>query len=447
MNVLKRAEELGATFADLRYMKIKELSILFTEDREVVTSNGIDEGYNLRVLYKNNWGYTSTTDELTEDDVKNAIRSAIGDEKVNIVFLPPKRDEVRIKPKYYMPSIEEKFKDLKKLKEELLNLDSRVKSVNIRYYEAEIEKYYESTEDREIKQSYVISGLSINVTARENDMIASASYSDATLMGYPLEVFDLNGILNVLKTRLNNQFIGIMPKAGEYTVILAPEVVGVFAHEAVGHLAEADLAVNGILYPLRSQKIAPEIVNIIDSPSSSHQSAIGYTVYDDEGVEGRDVYIIKDGFVNEFLTDRYFSAYLGEKPSGNASAEDFRNPILIRMRNTYFAPGNTSYEEMIRETKDGLLLVSTAGGQTSPDGTFQFGIQEGYVIENGGISKPLKIVGISGYTIETLKNVKEISKTIEFKAGYCGKEGQSVAVSTGGPYVKVEKMKVGGLIG
>ena len=45
MNVLKRAEELGATFADLRYMKIKELSILFTEDRDCLlyTSDAADE--------------------------------------------------------------------------------------------------------------------------------------------------------------------------------------------------------------------------------------------------------------------------------------------------------------------------------------------------------------------------------------------------------------------
>lgn len=91
--------------------------------------------------------------------------------------------------------------------------------------------------------------------------------------------------------RINNQFIGLTPKAGLYTVILSPDVSGVFAHEAIGHLAEADLSTNGILFPLRGKKIAPDSVTIMDSPLVQYPEGIGVTLYDDEGVEGRDVKI------------------------------------------------------------------------------------------------------------------------------------------------------------
>jgi len=116
------------------------------------------------------------------------------------------------------------------------------------------------------------------------------------------------------------------------------------------------------------------------------------------------------------------------------------------MRNTYISPGSYSYDEMIKEVKQGILLVSPRGGQTSPDGTFQFGIQEAYKIENGEVKEPLRNVGISGYTIETLRDIKAISKEFNVSPGYCGKDGQSVPVGVGGPYVLVENMKVGGII-
>lgn len=114
------------------------------------------------------------------------------------------------------------------------------------------------------------------------------------------------------------------------------------------------------------------------------------------------------------------------------------------MRNTFIEPGEMSKDEILQEVKEGYFLVSTLGGETSPEGTFQFGIQEGYRVENGELKEPLRNTGISGYTMETLSRIRRISKNFEMWPGFCGKGGQSVPVGTGGPYVLVEKMKVGG---
>lgn len=440
--ILARAEKLGAEFADLRYYEVKELIISSTEQGVYISTNGSDVGYALRVLYEGNWGYVSAS-SITSEDVKRATASAYGNGKVNITYLPPKKDEVKIKQKREVnKSIEEIVKDLEKIKSRLLN-ENNIKSVNIRFFMSNIHKEYYSTEEREISQEYVINGISVSATAREGDVVASAYQGAYTYKGYPLEIFDENEIIETVIKRLKNQLKGKVPKGGEADVILGPDVVGVFSHEAVGHLAEADLAINGILSKLRGQKIAQEFVTIQDSPFLDYDRAIGITVYDDEGVEGRDVKIIDKGVVSEFLVDRYYSAYLGERPSGNARAEDFRSPVLIRMRNTYMLPGNHSLDEMIRDIKEGYFLLSPLGGQTSPDGTFQFGIQEGYTIRNGEIAEPLRNIGIAGYTLETLGKITAVSKEFDIWQGFCGKGGQSVPVGTGGPYIKV-RVKVGG---
>ncbi len=441
--LLAKAEDIGAAFADLRYFKTKEISIVVTENRQYVSVNGIDEGYSLRTLYEGNWGYSSFV-KPKGNELENAIKGSYGNANINIVYLPPKHDTVNIKPKKPISkSPDEIASDIKSIKEELLR-DNRIKSVSIRYYQNDFYKEYHSTEDRDIVIQYTLSGLYINAVAQEGDIVASAFDGKSTYLGYPLEVFDINEMISTLKKRINNQLKGITPKAGEFETILAPDVVGVFSHEALGHLAEADLATNGILEPLRGKRIAPNYVSVVDSPQLPFNMAIGLTPYDDEGVEGREVKIVDKGIVSEFLVDRYYSTYLGERPSGNARAEDFRSPVIIRMRNTYMLPGEWNLNEIIEDIKDGYLLSSPLGGQTSPDGTFQFGIQEGYKIANGEIKEPLRNVGISGYTLETLNRISAVSKEFDVWPGFCGKGGQSVPVGTGGPYIKV-KIKVGGI--
>ncbi len=45
--------------------------------------------------------------------------------------------------------------------------------------------------------------------------------------------------------RAIQQLSAVSPRGGKFPVVLGPNVVGVFVHEALGHLAEADLALSG----------------------------------------------------------------------------------------------------------------------------------------------------------------------------------------------------------
>jgi TldD protein len=218
--------------------------------------------------------------------------------------------------------------------------------------------------------------------------------------------------------------------------------VGVFVHEAFGHLAEADLALSGgVLASNMGKKIGSPLVTFFDD--GTIEGAFGSFKYDDEGVPSQKTLLIKDGVVSGLMHNRETAQKFGVQPTGNARAEDFRVEPIIRMRCTYMAPRDQTLEELIKGVKAGYYFKSFRGGQANLDGTFQVGIQEGYEIQNGEIGDAVRNASISGNTLETLHHVDGVGKDFALGLGRCGK-GQTAFTGDGGPHMRVKEMIVGG---
>jgi TldD protein len=113
------------------------------------------------------------------------------------------------------------------------------------------------------------------------------------------------------------------------------------------------------------------------------------------------------------------------------------------MRNTFMAPRDHSFEELIEGIRAGYYFKSFRGGQANIDGTFQVGIQEAYEIVKGEIGEPVRGASISGNTLETLFKVDAAGKDFELSPGRCGK-GQTAFICDGGPHIRVKEVTVGG---
>jgi len=225
-------------------------------------------------------------------------------------------------------------------------------------------------------------------------------------------------------------------------VVLGPNVVGVFVHEAFGHLAEADLALSGgVLSNNLGKKIASDLVTFYDDGTIN--GAFGSFRYDDEGVPAQKTLLIKDGVVTGLMHNRETAKKFNVEPTGNARAEDFRVEPIIRMRNTFMAPRDYSFEELVADIRSGYYFKSFRGGQANIDGTFQVGIQEAYEIVNGELGEPVRNASISGNTLETLFKVDAVGKDFELWPGRCGK-GQTAFICDGGPHIRVREVTVGG---
>ena len=236
------------------------------------------------------------------------------------------------------------------------------------------------------------------------------------------------------------------PPSGKMNVVMDPSLTGVFIHEAFGHACEADeiIAKSSILEGRIGERVGVEGVNVYDDPTVD--GLRGSFAYDSEGTEARKRVLVEDGILKEFFHTLETATALGMEPNGAGRAMNFNVTPQARMGNTYVDGGDMTIEEIAEVTKEGVYLKDSYGGYVMPaKGQFYFTCQMGYFIENGEITDMMGNVGMSGMTLEVLQNTFAIGKTWDpaFK-GTCGKFGQWVPVTGGGPNLAVSNLVVGG---
>ncbi|MDO5021727.1 MAG: TldD/PmbA family protein [Eubacteriales bacterium] len=233
---------------------------------------------------------------------------------------------------------------------------------------------------------------------------------------------------------------GVYAKAGKKTCILSSDLAGMLAHEAVGHTVEADIVLGGsVALNLLNKQVASPLVSLVDFAHTAFGQTVPLPVYvDDEGTLAKDCVLIEDGILKNYMVNRELANVFNMEPCGNARAWDFNDEPLVRMRNTFILPGESSLEDMIASIDDGYYLLSSANGQADTTGEFMFGITCGYEIKNGKIGKAILDTTVSGVAFEMLKTVSMVGKDIKLSSsGFCGKK-QPMAVSLGGPAIKCE---------
>jgi len=235
-------------------------------------------------------------------------------------------------------------------------------------------------------------------------------------------------------------------KGGEYTVVLDPVLAGVFVHEAFGHLSESDFVYeNDRLRQIMvlGRKFGSTELNIVDS--AAIPGLRGSYKYDDEGVPATKTYLIREGELVGRLHSRETAAKMGEKPTGNARAINYRYPPIVRMTNTYIEPGSASFDQIIGDIKEGVYAKNWFGGTTSME-MFTFSAGETYMIRHGKLAEALRPVVLTGNVFTTLNNIDAIGDDLEMnQGGGCGKGAQMpLPVSNGSPHIRIRHCLVGG---
>jgi TldD protein len=235
--------------------------------------------------------------------------------------------------------------------------------------------------------------------------------------------------------------------AGELEVVVGPGSGGVLLHEAVGHGLEGDFNRHGTsLYSGRiGERVASELVTIYDDGNLPEER--GSISVDDEGTPGQHKVLVENGILRGYMQDRLNGSLMGMPSTGSGRRQSFRYLPQPRMCNTYMAGGESTHDEIVASVKRGLYAKSFAGGQVEiSKGDFVFMLAEGYLIEDGKLTTPIRGASLIGNGPEVMTRVVMTGNDAQFagRSYTCGKGGQSVPVGVGMPTVKLSRVTVGG---
>ncbi len=443
-----------ADYAEVRWEEVSRSRVAFQRDQLMALEASREAGGIVRALVNGAWGIAVFTDP---DEIPEKLRQAAAlarkaarhlKDPIRLAPVSPVRDTVRaeMKQDFREVPLEEKRKLAEAYNQLILGYSKEIVSTSVRYTDTIRRVIFANTEGTYIDQETPDVTLVLAAVARRNGDIQQAFESLGEAAGYEFALGKEEKALAAAKRAVD--LLSAQPvKGGRYTVILDPELAGVFIHEAFGHICEADFLLRN--EPMRrvmtlGKRFGVEALNVVEEGYLPGRR--GNSPYDDEGVPRRKIYLIKEGVLTGLMHSRATAHKTGMEPTGNARAVSWEHEPIVRMRNTYIEPGEASFEELLKGIDYGIYAKGAFGGQTEFE-QFTFSAAYAYEIRGGELGAMLRDVVLTGNVFDTLRNIELLGDDFQLKggAGGCGKGGQSpLPVTDGAPHVRIRDVIIGG---
>jgi TldD protein len=439
----------GVDYSEVRQHDVRKTRMVMIDGNLVANTQTSEGGVSGRVFNKGYWGFASTptqnkasVDQVVRKALDNAdAMSRFGSKSGLVMPMDSHVGEYGFNGKSPMSQ-----KECMDLLEGLHELSSRkytaLKSTTFMLHDEAHNKSLMTSNGSDVLNTIRRAAIYMVMTIEDDSgnpiELMEPISAKGSMAELDLSVGLLEGRLDELYEHLQAKRHAVPARGGEQTVVLAPCLAGMLAHEAMGHPCEADLVLGGsVTGNLVGQQIASDKITMIDFANTYEGEELMIPVYaDDEGTKAQDAVLIEDGILKQFMTSRETAAKLDIPSTGNARAYTFNDEPLVRMRNTAILPGKDKLDDMIAGVEDGYYLVKTGNGQADSTTEFMFGIDLAYEIKDGKLGSAIKDTTVSGTAINMLKTVDAVSDDMFWEcSGYCGKK-QPMVVSMGGPALR-----------
>jgi TldD protein len=444
----------GADHAEL-YFQHSRANAVSLEDGIVNAAHvTVDLGVGLRVVVGDRVGY-SYTEDLALPAMLSAARSAAAIARGGSSTTPqswtsvPAGSFYEIGVPWSEVDIEDKMPILRRVADLAKAGDAAIEKVRVGWQDMDEHVLIATLEGRLVMDRRPMTRLNVEVTARRGKQTQSNGSNLAARRG--IDFYDDAHLEKVAREAVDRTMVlfdARQPKPGEQPVVLTAGASGILLHEAIGHGMEADFnRKNTSIYSsMIGKRIAPEFVTIVDDGTMEHER--GALNFDDEGTPCERTVLVEGGILTSYLHDRISAKhYKMAQSTGSGRRESFRHPPLPRMRCTTMLDGPHSREEIIAQVRNGIIAETFTNGEVQIGaGDFTFYIKNGWLVEDGKITAPIRDANIIGNGPDVLEKVAMAANDSKLDTGgwTCGKHGQGVPVSQGLPTVLVSSMTVGG---
>ncbi len=477
---------IGADYVEARFIDSVSENYFSRNGKFLGIQEKPSRGMGIRVLVDGGIGFGSV-DRLKKDEVEDRLESIVKmaelSERERPIELSNEKTvedswEVPVKTPFEDISEEQKREFVKGLDKDIkdcgtgkLPFRSKIKNRILFFHTNTSEKYIANSDGSRIESDESFISLYILLNAKSKDDREQRMLGLGGTSGW--EWIEEENVRETV-IRESEKLVETVKKAENVgfnepvDVIVGPEVSGIMAHENVGHPSEGDRIMGremaqagGSFYrellgldkgasvkeSVKEQdvEIGSECVSVIDDPTI--EGSPGFYIYDDEAVEARSRYLIKNGQLNELLLNREFAAEFDTRSNGASRSAGYSREPIPRMSNTFFEPGEYSKEELVEDVDEGVLIESfTEWNIDDRRYHSKYVGLEAYLIKQGEVTeKMVRRPSLEMTTPSLLQSIDGVSDNYDYRMNFCGKSDpmQPISVSTGGPYLRIRDVNVG----
>jgi TldD protein len=452
-DVISKTLSCGGEYADIFIERREQTSIVIEDQKLEKIITGTKTGAGIRLLSHGKTFYAFSND-LSErallQAASEASKSASGKKGKVVIDLEtnrPRRDFF-VKELPENVALKSKIKIVRTIDNAARGFDSRIKQVSAIYRDA-VQKVQMANSEGSVTEDVRIYTTAVVQVIAVQDFIVQTGYEPiGGFIGFELfEQHDVEAISLKAARRAVMMLSARKAPGGRMPVVITSRAGVTMIHEAIWHGLEADLAQQGlsVFSNKKGIQVASKLITVIDDATLPYKR--GSFCVDDEGIPSQRTILVENGILQNYMYDRLSAMKDGSLSTGNGRRESYQHRPIPRMTNTFIQEGISSPEQVVSSLDKGILVEKMGGGQVNTvTGDFVFDVQEGYLIEKGKKSDPIRGATLTGNGPQILMSIDMVGNDLGYSIGTCGKDSQSVPVSDAMPTIRIPEMVVGGAV-
>lgn len=449
--LLTRAMQSNADFAEIFEEEGTNEGISMLNDKVESVNRNYKAGIGIRLYQgvQSVYGYSNQMDAVSLQALVDDLRDALGrkqtDTKVTLKEeIIENRHPVQIDP--IDAPLQEKVALLQRANQAAKAVDEKIVKTQTGLSSVRQHVQISNSEGKLVRDTRIRTRLRVSAYAQQDEDMQSGFDAPGASKG--LEFFEEATPESIGQEASRIALVLLEAKdcpSGKMPVVIDNGFGGVIFHEACGHALEATAVAKNqsVFAGKQGQQIASPKVTAYDD--GTIPNAWGSENIDDEGNLQQKRCLIENGILKSYMIDRLNGRRMGQASTGSSRRQSYKYEPTSRMSNTFIAAGQDSFEDMIGSIKKGLYAKKMGGGSVNPQtGEFNFAVNEGYLIENGQITIPVKGASLIGTGAEILMNIDMVGTNLERGTGMCGASSGSIPTDVGQPAIRVSSITVGG---
>ena len=411
----------GAEF-ELYLSRVTDRGLELREGQLETLQESIEEGIGLRVIRDGRAGFAFCVG-LDLDEVERSFRRVLA----QLRYLPPDPHKVLPAPQAAGPNAvggslldegflaapaDSRLEALKALEADTLRADPRVKRVlRAGYGESRGEAVIRSTRGVSAREEGTSCGVSVSAVAEDGAAVLVGSGSSA---GRRYADLDFSAAAREAAYRAVAQVGARKPPTARRAVVFDPWVSADFL-ELVAGMLSADAVQRGrsLLAGKLGQRVGSPLATFVDDPA--RPGGLASSLFDAEGIPTRRKTCIEAGVVREYFYDGSTAAREGRASNGSASRGSYKGIPSPGSSNFYLKPGAIGRDALIRDTKDGILVLELLGMHMADpvSGEFSVGLS-GVEIRDGALGGGVRGAMVSGNLLDLLSRLDAVADDLIF---------------------------------